>query len=149
MIYQLVTCNTTPICTDFGMADQYKWKLAGICLGDLILAAIFPLVMRKAFGRSAGILAMVLGFVTIGLLVVSVISGWLVGAFPVMVVLGPLMVIQYIYWHQRLEMERTTLQYLQTEPICQFNISSEIVYGWQKEVRTLFERTAYSSYRET
>jgi hypothetical protein len=37
-------------------------------------------------------------------------------AFPVMIVLGPLMVGQYIYW-RRLGPERTTRQYLLAEPI--------------------------------
>ena len=30
----------------------------GIGIGDLLLAALFPLVMRKAFGRPAGVVAL-------------------------------------------------------------------------------------------
>ena len=37
--------------------------------------------------------------------------------FPVMIVLGPLMVGQYGYWTWRLGPERTTAQYLQAEPL--------------------------------
>ena len=37
--------------------------------------------------------------------------------FPVMVVLGPLMVLQYAYWRRRRGVERTTWQYLQVEPL--------------------------------
>jgi hypothetical protein len=40
----------------------------------------------------------------------------LAGTFPVMVVLGPLMVIQYVWWIRRRGTERTTRQYLQAEP---------------------------------
>ena len=88
-----------------------------IGLGDLVLAAVFPLVMRKAFGRTAGLFAMLIGLSTIALLILSLISGILVGTFPVMVVLGPLMLIQYIYWHRQQPQERTTWQYLQAEPL--------------------------------
>ena len=34
-----------------------------------------------------------------------------------MVVLGPLMVLQYAYWRRRCGKERTTWQYLQAEPV--------------------------------
>ena len=89
----------------------------GIGLGDLVLATVFPLVMRKAFGRNAGTLAMLIGLGAISLLILSLISGLLRGTFPVMVVLGPLMILQYVYWHRRQPQERTTWQYLQAEPI--------------------------------
>ena len=36
--------------------------------------------------------------------------------FPVMVVLGPLMVAQYLTWIWQRGTERTTWQYLQAEP---------------------------------
>jgi hypothetical protein len=34
-----------------------------------------------------------------------------------MVVLGPLMVLQYAYWRRRRGVEHTTWQYLQAEPL--------------------------------
>jgi hypothetical protein len=42
--------------------------------------------------------------------------GWQPVTFPVMVVLGPLMVLQYLYWRHRCGQERTTWQYRQAEP---------------------------------
>jgi hypothetical protein len=87
----------------------------GIGLGDLVLAAVFPLVMRKAFGRTAGIAAMLIGLGAIGLLILGVLFSS-VEIFPVMVILGPLMALQYAYWRQR-RPERTTWQYLQAEPM--------------------------------
>jgi hypothetical protein len=39
------------------------------------------------------------------------------GLFPVMVVLGPLMLLQYLYWRRRRGQERTMWQYLQEEPM--------------------------------
>jgi len=44
-------------------SDGGQWL--GIGLGDLLLAAVFPLVMRKAFGRTAGLLALGLGLATL------------------------------------------------------------------------------------
>ena len=88
----------------------------GIGLGDLSFAAVFPLVMRKAFGRTAGLIAMLVALGAIaGLLAVAQL-GLLREVFPVMVVLGPLTVLQYAYWRRRGH-ERTTWQYLQAEPL--------------------------------
>jgi hypothetical protein len=44
------------------------------------------------------------------------LAGVLKGTFPVMTVLGPLMVLQYLSWSRRRGPERTTRQYLQAEP---------------------------------
>jgi hypothetical protein len=69
--------------------------------------------MRKAFGRTAGLVALVLAFAAIGTLLALPLQG----LFPVMVVLGPLMVLQYLYWRRRQGRERTMWQYLQEEPV--------------------------------
>ena len=89
--------------------------LAGIGLGDLILAATFPLVMRKAFSRRAGLLAL--------LLMPSVIAGMILlqiimptkGIFPAMLFLGPVMILQYFFWHRHQKRERTMWQYYEQE----------------------------------
>jgi len=98
-------------------ADGGGWLAIG--LGDLLLAAVFPLVMRKAYGRRAGITALVIGLGAMGVVVVLPILGILQGIFPVMVVLGPLMVLQYLYWRRQRGPERTTWAYLQAEPMWQ------------------------------
>jgi hypothetical protein len=102
-----------PLSPMFGwmVGDSSLW--VGIGIGDLLLASVFPLVMRKAFGRRAGLTAMLLALVAIAgimLLPLKVI-------FPVMIVLGPLMIGQYLYWSRRQGLERTTWQYLQAEPM--------------------------------
>ncbi|HMA38272.1 MAG TPA: hypothetical protein VKY74_27745 [Chloroflexia bacterium] len=98
------------------LAPQVIWgsgpTQALIGLGDLLLAAVFPLVMRKAFGRPAGLIALLLAAATIGGLFLLPITT----IFPVMVLLGPLMIGQYLYWARRAGAERTTWQYLQAEP---------------------------------
>jgi hypothetical protein len=89
----------------------------GIGMGDLLLATAFPLVMRKAYGRRAAVGAIGLALGAIGGLLLVARLGLLSRTFPVMVLLGPLMVIQYAFWHRRLGAERTTWQYLQAEPL--------------------------------
>jgi hypothetical protein len=105
------------------LAPIIAWPLGaegqwlGIGMGDMLLATVFPLVMRKAFGRIAGISGLVgnLGLI-VTLLTVAIINRFQV-LFPVMIVLGPLMITQYAYWRRRIMHERTTRQYLQAEPI--------------------------------
>jgi hypothetical protein len=85
-------------------------------LGDLLLATVFPLVLRKAFGRRAGLVALAFSLSALvgvhGLAHLATIE-----AFPVMVVLGPLMILQYAWWAHRRGPERTTRQYLRAEPL--------------------------------
>jgi hypothetical protein len=103
---------------DLPFAPVVVWPMgngqwSGIGLGDLLMAAVFPLVMRKGFGRAAGrwTMASVLAALTI------VLALPIQSDFPVMVVLGPLMVLQYAYWRRTRGPERTTAAYLQAEPI--------------------------------
>lgn len=91
-------------------------NVAAIGLGDLALATLFPLVMRKAFGPVAGYSASGLGFCAI-LAMFILPPGTL---FPAMVVLGPLMLAEYFFWHTRQKQERTTREYLEQEPLLVF-----------------------------
>jgi hypothetical protein len=86
----------------------------GIGLGDLLIATAFPLVMRKAYGRVAGLTGLLVCCV---LLVVVFVIGTLgaIAIFPVMALLGPAIVIQYAWWSWRHGAERTTQQYLLME----------------------------------
>lgn len=95
------------------------WRLShngpviGLGLGDLLLASAFPLVLRKAFSHQAGIVAMIVA--ALCLLCVLLLPTDIV--FPVMIVLGPLMVVQYAYWSRREGKERSTREYLLAEPV--------------------------------
>jgi hypothetical protein len=89
----------------------------GIGLGDLLLAGVFPLVMRKAFGPRAAATALAVGIAVIVAVLGLVQSGVIDFTVPVMVVLGPLMVAQYAVSIRRHGSERTTFQYLQAEPL--------------------------------
>jgi hypothetical protein len=89
----------------------------GIGLGDLLLAGVFPLVMRKAFGTRAAATALAVA-VTVIVCVLALVQLEVIDfALPVMVILGPLMVAQYALTRRRHGTERTTFQYLQAEPL--------------------------------
>jgi hypothetical protein len=91
----------------WGVSNSQAW--VGIGLGDLLLASVFPLVMLKAFGNTAGLVALFVALAAIATMMLAPIAG----IFPAMIVLGPLMVLQYLYWIRRRGSERTTWQYLQ------------------------------------
>ena len=125
--YDLLATSVLPLTTDLftrlanmPFAPLVAWGTGGtqlaIGLGDLLLATTFPLVMRKAFSRSAGIAAIAINLATIGGLMAFLVLANASVSVPVMTVLGPLMVLQYGYWRRALGQERTTWQYLQAEP---------------------------------
>ena len=89
----------------------------GTGLGDLLLVTVFPLAMRKAFGRSAGIVAMAVGLAAIGTMLALLDLDILHTTLPAMVVIGPLMALQYACWFVYQGRERTTLHYLKAEPL--------------------------------
>ena len=118
-VYDVVATTLLPMTTEMfvrltglPLAPMLAWGTSngflGIGVGDVLLATVFPLVMRKAFGRAAGIAAMVIALLAIG----TMLALPLKVVFPAMVVLGPLMMLQYLYWRRRRGPERTTRQYL-------------------------------------
>ena len=88
----------------------------GVGLGDLLLISVFPLAMRKSFGRDAGRIALAIGVAVLAAVLAVIEAGLIAEAIPVMVVLGPLMVAQYALWRRRLP-QRTTVEYLRAEPL--------------------------------
>jgi hypothetical protein len=77
----------------WGQGEQY----VAIGLGDLLMLTVFPLTMYKGFGMRAGLIALIVGLTAVTALVMLPI----INVFPVMVVLSPLIVIQYIIWRRR------------------------------------------------
>lgn len=75
---------------------------AAIGLGDLLLLTLFPLTMCKGYGTRAGLIALGVGFAVVALLFIFPITN----LFPVMVLLGPLIVIQYVWWRRQSGPER-------------------------------------------
>jgi len=126
-IYDLVATSLLPLTSDLlarlasvPLTPLVAWGSGGdllaVGLGDLLLATLFPLVMRKAFSRSAGIAAIVINVGTIAVMLAFLALANSKVTLPTMTVLGPLMVLQYGYWVRRRGRERTTRQYLQAEP---------------------------------
>ena len=70
-------------------------------------------VYEDAGGLAASAMTITVVAALLGLAGLSILEG----AFPVIVVLGPLMVLQYALWAHRRGQERTTWQYLQAEPL--------------------------------
>lgn len=123
-VYDVVATSLLPLTTEMFVrlaglpfVPTMSWgsgsTALSIGLGDVLLATVFPLVMRKAFGRAAGIAAMVIALLAFGTMLVLPFKI----VFPAMVVLGPLMVLQFLYWRRRRGQERTMWQYLQEEPL--------------------------------
>jgi hypothetical protein len=108
---------------DLPFAPLMAWPVGedgtwlGIGLGDVLLSATFPLVMRKAFGRSAGLIALALALGAVGAMLALFAAGMIRATLPAMVALGPLMALQYVAWVRRRGTERTTWHYLQADPL--------------------------------
>src|SRR5215208_5863696 len=127
-LYDLIATSLLPLMTDLierlasiPFAPVVSWGAGPerfvIGIGDLLLTTVFPLVMRKAFGRSAGIAAMAINLGAIAATMAFLQLARLEVAVPLMSGLGPLMVVQYAYWVLRRGPERTTWEYLRTEPL--------------------------------
>jgi hypothetical protein len=127
-IYDLIATSLLPLMIDLitrlasiPFAPILSWGVGPerfvIGLGDLLLATVFPLAMRKAFGRPAGIAAMAINLGAIAATMAFLQLARLEAAVPLMTGLGPLMVVQYAYWVRRRGQERTTWEYLQAEPL--------------------------------
>jgi hypothetical protein len=126
-VYDLVATSVLPLTTELitrlaglPFAPLIAWPTdgggwLGVGLGDLLLAAVFPLVLRRAFGRRAGLAALVVALAALGGMLALVALRLVAGTLPAMVVLGPLMVLQYAGWTRRRGGERTTWQYQQAE----------------------------------
>lgn len=126
VVYDLVFTSFLPLMDDIfaqleglPFAPVIAWpvgeEMGLIGLGDLLLAAVYPLVMYKAYSRTAGLAAFSLSVAALAAVFALPFLLPAVGVFPVMVVLGPLMVLQYIYWRRRNGPERTMKQYWQEE----------------------------------
>lgn len=86
-------------------------------LGDLLLVTVAPPVLRKAFGRTAGLIALGSELGVLAVLLTLLTTRTVTVSIPVMTVLGPLILAQYAYWRRTDGAERTTWQYLRDEPI--------------------------------
>lgn len=126
-LYDFIATSLLPLMTDLigrlasiPFAPVITWGVEPyrvlVGLGDLLLAAVFPLTMVKGFGRGAGIAAISINLGSIAATMAYLQLANVRTMVPLMIVLGPLMALQYGYWVRRLGQERTMLQYTQAEP---------------------------------
>ncbi|MFB6988023.1 MULTISPECIES: hypothetical protein [unclassified Streptomyces] len=80
-------------------------------LGDLLLLVLFPLTAVKAFGRVAGLVAAGVGLAVSGAVSLLFGLGALTGAFPLLTALGPLIVLQHLFWVRAKGGERTVAEW--------------------------------------
>ncbi|MFE7357246.1 hypothetical protein ACFU8Q_29900 [Streptomyces sp. NPDC057543] len=80
-------------------------------LGDLLLLVLYPLTAIKAFGRVAGLVAAGVGLVVSGAVSLLFGLGVLTGAFPLLTALGPLIVLQHLFWARAKGGERTVSEW--------------------------------------
>jgi hypothetical protein len=104
---------TLPFAPLIAWREGGQWLALG--LGDLLMVALAPLVMRKAFGRTAGIVSATTGVAAVAGMLAVLRLGWVSRDIPAMVVLGPLLLPQYAWWRLRLGRERRTWEYLEIE----------------------------------
>lgn len=102
-------------------APQVGWplpdgRLFAIGVGDLLLAAVFPLVIHKAYGAKAGTIARDLMSSALGAVLLLPLLLPTLAIFPVMTIIGPLMVSQVLVYRRHIPVERTTWHYRQAEP---------------------------------
>jgi hypothetical protein len=99
------------------LAPVIAWNSGGatlsLGLGDLLLASVFPPVLRKAYGRTSGLVGLALAMCVIGVLLAFPSRT----GFPVILVLGPLMAALCLVCRGRHGPERTTKRYLLEETI--------------------------------
>jgi hypothetical protein len=98
MVTRLASIPFAPVIA-WGTNDESRNMAIG--LGDVLLAALFPIVQRKAFGQTAGLRALAVSGGTLTLLVGLGAAGALGRGFPVMIALAPLVTIQYLYYRHR------------------------------------------------
>jgi len=129
VVYDLVATSLLPLSSDLiarlanlPFTPVLAWPVGtegwvGIGLGDLLFATAGPLVFRKAFGPTAGVAAVLVALGAVGAVLVIGALGLLPAVFPMMVVLGPLLLTQYLAWCWVRGHERPTAQYLREDPL--------------------------------
>jgi hypothetical protein len=106
-----LTDNLIARLAEIPLAPIIRWDNVSIGLGDLLILALLPVVYRKAFGESAGFIAMTTAILGIAIALVLRLNG------PLITSLGPALIFQYIAWRHWHGPERTTWEYLHKSSI--------------------------------
>lgn len=117
-LYDLVFTSQLSVMSDMvvrldtlPLAPMLAWgsggDFAAIGFGDLMMASVFPLTMLKGYGKTAGLVAVAASIGAILFVLVLPVHQ----IFPVMVILSPVIIVQYLYWNRRKGSERTLREY--------------------------------------
>jgi hypothetical protein len=90
-----------------------------IGLGDLIMLALYPLAALRSYGQRAGIVAAAVGVLAVGLVDAGFGIGLISTGVPFLTVLGPLILLQQLYWQRRYPRERSVRHWLEGMPVAQ------------------------------
>ncbi|WP_034091689.1 hypothetical protein [Streptacidiphilus albus] len=88
-----------------------------IGLGDLLMLLLFPLTAAKAFGRLAGQVAAVAGIAVTAVVALLFWLNVLGTTVPLLTVLGPVIVGQYLLWRRLGRRERSVLEWRSGAPV--------------------------------
>ena len=115
-------------------APMVAWPAAhgwvGFGLGDMLMAAVFPLLIYKGYSKTGGVAAMLLAWLAVAVMLVLPLVGVRYAVVPLMVVLGPLMVVQYAVWRKWRGAERTLRQFRRQAPAPRQALSEYSVEPW-------------------
>jgi hypothetical protein len=84
---------------------------AAIGMGDLLFIVLWPLVAAKAFALRAGLVAAAGTVGSVAALGVASVTGLVTSAIPAMVVIAPVILVQYLLLRRHHGTERTTKDY--------------------------------------
>ena len=112
----------------------------GLGLGDTLMLTLWTVVAWKAFGRLAGLIGAAVGLGSVGVILWGLLAGRLTGQVPVMTLLGPLIVVQYLLWRSLTGRERTTGEWRAGEVPQQAATTADTVLAG--EVARLIDRLA-------
>lgn len=111
-VYDLIATGTTTFTATFfgrisgepfapAFAGSHGTMPVALGLGDCLMVALWPLAAAKAHGRVAGWTGAVTGLAGIAVIEAGSAAGWITGNVPVLTIIGPLAVAQWVFWRLR------------------------------------------------
>ncbi|MFG1697727.1 hypothetical protein [Nonomuraea sp. NPDC049309] len=111
-VYDTLATGVFPVTSDFVnrvvgipfaplLATRYGDAPVFIGLGDCLMLALWPLVAAKTYGRAARWGAIAVDVLVLAAMFAGGVTGVIDGVFPVLTLLGPLIVAQYLFWRRR------------------------------------------------
>lgn len=121
-VYDVVAVTWFPAMVEFffrvvqlPFAPAVAWGdgagMVGVGVGDLLVIALWVAVTEKAYGIRAAILAAASGVLAVAAILATFWLGWVTEPVPAMVVLGPMVVVEYFLLRRIYGRERSMADY--------------------------------------